>query len=143
MLEEGSLPTLASPPAAGCSCLLLPVRLEVGLGFSWCSLVLGRPCLFWVVEVGPSQHSCSTLHGSRTLPGMCKGSWQESFLVLPQWWQTSAYVSAGSWAEWISCSFPRDSLVLLSTQRKSCDGEGWGGVLPPQMTCFIYHPPNN
>lgn len=41
--RRGSPSTLTPPMAVGCSCLLLPARLEVGLGFSWCNFVLGRP----------------------------------------------------------------------------------------------------
>lgn len=103
----------APPPAAGCSCSLLPLRLEVGQLFSsWSSSDAGRFCPSWALELALSQGSCTTLHGGQPLPCSTRGLGGKEFPASLQWWQTSAYISAGSWAEQASCPFP--SLHALS-----------------------------
>lgn len=103
----------------------------MGWGFSWCTSVLGRPCSFRTLEVGLSQGSCNTLHGSQCLSGICEGPWWGRVPPFPWWWQTSAHVSVGSWAGWILCSLPRDRLLWPFTRCKLWwGGREWGFYCP-------------
>lgn len=60
-----------------------------------------------------------------------RGLGEEEFLLFPWWWQTSAYISAGSWAGWVLRSLPRDRLLWPFTGCKLwTGGREWGLYCP-------------
>lgn len=111
--EGEPLPRSGPSPSSRLLLLAPPLRLDVGQLFSsWSSSDAGRFCPSWALELALSQGSCTTLHGGQPLPCSTRGLGGKEFPASLQWWQTSAYISAGSWAEQASCPFP--SLHALS-----------------------------